>query len=130
MWLAGALRDPYVGEGLAGEGEVAFHILADDRLLVVAGHVVPLDSCTYLLPSTDRAAAALTVPVKVVEDGHAGLGVPALLDLLPVVRLFPGRLEPAHHQYSLGKHCLSTPGPAYHSCSFVQSLLKYKLRFV
>ena len=54
MWLAGALRDSYVGEGLAGEGEVALHILADDRLLVVAGHVVPLDSCGDLLPWTEQ----------------------------------------------------------------------------
>ena len=35
----------------------------------------------------------LTVAVEVVEDRHAGLLLPALLDLLPVVRLGPGWVE-------------------------------------
>ena len=52
-------RDPDVGEGLAGKAEVSLHILTDDGLLVVAGHVVPLDP----------------VPVEVVQHGHAGLGL-------------------------------------------------------
>ena len=51
--------DPDVGEGLAGKAEVSLHILTDDGLLVVAGHVVPLDP----------------VPVEVVQHGHAGLGL-------------------------------------------------------
>jgi hypothetical protein len=37
------LGDPDVGEGLPGEGEMTLYVLADDGLLVVAGHVVPLD---------------------------------------------------------------------------------------
>ena len=37
----------------------------------MASNVVPLDA----------------VPVEVVEDGHAGLLLPALLHLLPVIRL-------------------------------------------
>ena len=49
------LRDPDVGEGLPGEVEMSLDVLADDGLLVVAGHVVPLD----------------TVPVEVVQHGHA-----------------------------------------------------------
>ena len=46
MLLAAAPRsgDPDVGEGLPGEGEVALHILADDRLLVVASNIVPFDA--------------------------------------------------------------------------------------
>ncbi len=60
-----------MGKGLSGVGDVALDILADDRLLVLAGHVVPLDA----------------VAVEVVEDGHAGLGVAAVLNLLTVVRL-------------------------------------------
>jgi len=30
---------------LPGVGDVTLHILADDGLLVGAGHVVPLDTC-------------------------------------------------------------------------------------
>jgi len=60
-----------VGKGLSGVGDVALHVLADDGLLVLAGHVVPLDA----------------VAVEVVEDGQAGLGVSAVLNLLSVVRL-------------------------------------------
>jgi hypothetical protein len=40
------LGDPDVGEGLPGEGEMTLYVLADDGLLVVAGHVVPLDPVT------------------------------------------------------------------------------------
>ncbi len=60
-----------MGKGLSGVGDVALHVLADDGLLVLAGHVVPLDA----------------VAVEVVEDGQAGLGVSAVLNLLSVVRL-------------------------------------------
>jgi len=56
---------------LSGVGQVTIHILANDRLLVGAGHVVPFDS----------------VSVVVVEHGHAGLCVPVELGLLPVVWL-------------------------------------------
>ena len=42
---------------LPGVGEVAVHVLADDGLLVVTGHVVPLDA----------------VSVEIVEDGETGL---------------------------------------------------------
>jgi hypothetical protein len=38
--------DPDVGEGLPGEGEMTLYVLADDGLLVVTGHVVPLDPVT------------------------------------------------------------------------------------
>jgi len=66
-----------VGEGLPGEGQMTLDILADDGLLVVAGNIVPLN----------------TVSVEVIEDGHAGLRLSSLLDLLPVVRLGLGRGE-------------------------------------
>ena len=65
-------------ECLPGELNVPFHVLADDRLLVLAGHVVPLDP----------------VAVEVVEDGQAGFGIAAILDLFPIIRLDPGRIEP------------------------------------
>ena len=55
-----SLGDSDVGEGLPGEGEMTLHILADDGLLVVAGHVVPLDP----------------VPVEVVQHRHARLTLP------------------------------------------------------
>jgi hypothetical protein len=64
-------RDPDVGEGLSGEGKMTLDILADDGLLMVTGDIVPLDS----------------IAVKVVEHGHAGLGLAAQLGLLPVVGL-------------------------------------------
>ena len=51
------LWDADVGEGLPGKVEVSGDIFADDGLGVVASHVVPFDP----------------VPVKVVEDGQAGL---------------------------------------------------------
>ena len=70
--------DPQLGELLSGEGEVTVHILAHYRLLVGAGHVVPLDP----------------VPVVVVEHGETGLGVPAQLLLLPVVGLLARRPPP------------------------------------
>ena len=60
-----------MGEGLFGVSDVALHVLADDGLLVLAGHVVPLDA----------------VAVEVVEDGQARLGVAAILNLLTIVRL-------------------------------------------
>jgi len=53
------LGNPDVGEGLPGEGQMALHVLADDGLLVVAGHVVPLDP----------------VAVEVVQHRHAGLAL-------------------------------------------------------
>ena len=37
-------RDPNVGEGLSGEGKMALNVLADDGLLMMTGHIVPLDS--------------------------------------------------------------------------------------
>jgi len=46
-------------------------ILAHDGLLMMTGDVMPLD----------------TVSVEVIEDGHAGLLLPALPHLLPVVWL-------------------------------------------
>ncbi len=67
-----------MGKGLSGVGDVAFYVLADDGLLVLAGHVVPLDA----------------VAVEVVEDGQARLGVAAVLNLLTVVRLNPWWVEP------------------------------------
>jgi len=66
-----SLGDPDVGEGRPGEAEVALDVLADDGLLVVAGHVVPLDA----------------VPVEVVQHRQARLGVASLLGLLSVIRL-------------------------------------------
>jgi len=68
-----------VGESLASESQMTLDVLADDGLLVVAGHVVPLDP----------------VPVEVVQHGHTGLTVASLLDLFSVVRLSARRLEPA-----------------------------------
>ena len=60
-----------MGEGLFGVRDVALHVLADDGLLVLAGHVVPLDA----------------VAVEVVEDGQTRFRVTAILNLLTVVRL-------------------------------------------
>ena len=37
-------RDPNVGEGLSGEGKMTLNVLADDGLLMMTGHIVPLDS--------------------------------------------------------------------------------------
>jgi len=56
---------------------MTLHILTDDGFLVVTGNIVPLDA----------------VSIEVVQDGQAGLRLPALLDLLPVVRLGPGWVE-------------------------------------
>ena len=64
-------------EGLPGILDVSLDVLADDGLLVLAGDVVPLDA----------------VAVEVVEDGQARFRVAAILDLLPVVGLDPGRVE-------------------------------------
>jgi len=50
---------------------MSLHVFTDDRLLVVAANVVPLDS----------------VPVEVVQHCHAGLGLTVLLNLFSVVRL-------------------------------------------
>ena len=33
-----------VGEGLPSEGQMTLNVLADDGLLMVTGHVVPLDT--------------------------------------------------------------------------------------
>ena len=60
-----------MGKGLSSVRDVALHVLADDGLLVLAGHVVPLHA----------------VAVEVVEDGHARLGIASVLNLLTVVRL-------------------------------------------
>ena len=76
--LIGPLRNVDVRECLPGELNMSFHVLADDGLLVLAGHVVPLDP----------------VAVEVVEDGQAGFGIAAILDLFPIIRLDPGRIEP------------------------------------
>ena len=54
--------DADIGEGLSGKLEMALHVLADDRLLVVAPDVVPLDP----------------VPVEVVQHCHAGLRLTVL----------------------------------------------------
>ena len=64
-------RYPEFWESLSGKAKMSLYILAYDWLLVVAGHVVPLDP----------------VPVVVVEHGHAGLRLPVQLDLLPVIGL-------------------------------------------
>jgi len=58
---------------------MSLNILAYDWLLVVAGHVVPPDP----------------VPVVVVQHGHAGLGLPVELDLLPIVGLSARWSKPA-----------------------------------
>jgi len=68
-WLH--LRDPDIGEGLSREGKMTLDILADDGLLMVTGHIVPLDS----------------IAVKVIEHRHTRLGLSAQLGLLPVVGL-------------------------------------------
>ena len=60
-----SLRDSDVGKLLSGVLDVTLHVLADDGLLVVAGHVMPLDA----------------VLVKVVEDGHARLTTLAVVRL-------------------------------------------------
>ena len=57
MRAAVFLGDGNVGELSPGKLKVALDVLADDGLLVVAGHVVPLDP----------------VRVKVVEHAQAGL---------------------------------------------------------
>ena len=54
--------DANIGEGLPGELQVSLDVLADDRLLVVAPDVVPLDPIT----------------VEVVQHRHAGLGLSVL----------------------------------------------------
>jgi len=56
--------------------EVARFVLADDWFLVMARHVMPLD----------------TISIEVVEDGHARLLLPAL-SVLPVIGL--GHTVPA-----------------------------------
>ena len=38
------LRDPDIGEGLSREGKMTLDILANDGLLMVTSHIVPLDS--------------------------------------------------------------------------------------
>ena len=70
-WCSLHLRDPDIGEGLSREGKMTLDILTDDWLLVVAGHVVPLDP----------------VRVEVVEDGEAGLGAGRVLASSAVVGL-------------------------------------------
>ncbi len=59
------LGDPDVGELLPGVVEVTLHVLADDGLLVVAAHVVPLDA----------------VAVEVVQHRHARLTALAVVGL-------------------------------------------------
>ena len=54
--------DANIGEGLPGELEVSLDVLADDRLLMVAPDVVPLDP----------------IPVEVVQHRHARLGLSVL----------------------------------------------------
>ena len=65
-------------------------VLADDGLLVLAGHVVPFDA----------------VAVEIVQDGHAGLGLATLLHLLTVVGLTAWGVESEkkikHHLFFKG----------------------------
>jgi len=77
MIRGGYLRYSNVGEGLSGKVEVSLDVFADDRLLVVAGNIVPFDS----------------IAVEVVEDGQAGLSVTVLLDLFSVIWLSAWRVE-------------------------------------
>lgn len=56
---------------MSGKVEMSLNVLADDRLLVVAGNVVPFDS----------------ISVEIVQNSQARLGVTVLLDLLSVVGL-------------------------------------------
>jgi len=62
---------------LSGKVKVTLGILADDGLLVVAGHVVPFDP----------------VAVEVVQDGQAGLVLASLLVFFPVIGLTTRGIE-------------------------------------
>ena len=56
---------------MSGKVQVTLGILANDGLLVMAGHVVPFDP----------------VAVEVVQDGQAGLVLTSLLLFFPVIGL-------------------------------------------
>ena len=56
--------DADIGEGLSGKLEMALHVLADDRLLVVAPDVVPLDPVTVEVVQHRHARLRLTVLEK------------------------------------------------------------------
>ena len=77
------LGDLNVWKRLPGVLYVTLDVFADDGLLVLASHVMPLDA----------------VAVEVVEHGHARFGVAAVLDLLTVVRLNPRRIESGMIQF-------------------------------
>jgi hypothetical protein len=61
---------PDVGEGLPGKVQVTFSVLADNRFLVAASHIVPFNA----------------IAVKVVKDGQTGLLFTSL-GMFTIIRL-------------------------------------------
>ena len=56
-----------LGEMLPGVGDVTLHILADDGLLVGAGHVVPLDTCNRRRAEGGRREDPVIIILKVAD---------------------------------------------------------------